>query len=86
LVRTEVKVLSGRLSQISEELTAISVNFGAVLLEAEDQAKKVEALQNGLEFSRSEIIEIKRQLAAQQELLTALQNQLDALLSSGPRQ
>jgi len=77
LITTEIKSLSSRLMDISREVSSFAESFNLVLLQVEDLNGKVEAVQGGIEFCRSELHELKVVLQAHERLLEKLQQWAD---------
>jgi chromosome segregation ATPase len=74
LVRTEVKSLTARLADMSVEIAAFSENFGAVLMQIEDLSSRVDSVQGGIDFCRSELSGLKKIVASFEQQLAAIQD------------
>ena len=60
LIGTEIKSLSGRMSDITSAVSKFMSGFDTLAMQLEEITVRVDALQNSLEFCRSEITEIRK--------------------------
>jgi chromosome segregation ATPase len=75
LVRTEVRSLSQNLVSLAEKVSHFTEDFDAVLMQLEELSTQVDSMQSGLEYCRSELAEVKKQISAQAAVIQALKRE-----------
>ena len=75
LVQLEVRSLTSRLAEMAVEISAFTENFGAILLEIEGLTQRVDAIQGGMDFCRSEVAEFRR-------MILELENKVQAAVAA----